>query len=127
MARRPRILIVDDEERIRQLLADYLDDFEEFDIRIAPSGEKALEKLAAKTADVAVVDMRLPGMSGEEFITRAGERKLCRFFLLHTGSMDYKLAKALKDLGMTREDVFLKPSDVDDILARIRALLGKDG
>ena len=36
--------------------------------------------------------------------------------------MDFNLSKGMKDLGMTSEDVFLKPSDVDEILARVRAV-----
>ncbi len=119
---KPRVFIIDDEDRIRQLVADYLDDFDEFEIRVAATGEDALEELAREPADVCIVDMRLPGISGEEFILTAGTRGLSKRFLLHTGSMDFNLSKGMKDLGMTSEDVFLKPSDVDEILARVRAV-----
>jgi len=119
---KPRVFIIDDEDRIRQLVADYLDDFDEFEVRVAATGEDALEELAREPADVCIVDMRLPGISGEEFIITAGTRGLCKHFLLHTGSMDFNLSKGMRELGMTSEDVFLKPSDVDEILARVRAV-----
>ena len=87
------VFIIDDEDRIRQLVADYLDDFDEFEIRVAATGEDALEELAREPADVCIVDMRLPGISGEEFILTAGTRGLSKRFLLHTGSMDFNLSK----------------------------------
>jgi len=124
---RPDILIIDDEVRIRQLLADYLDDLDEFDVRVADSGEAGLDMLGAKKADLCIVDMRLPGMSGEEFAHTANCLGLCPHFLLHTGSMDFSLSERLQAMGMTQHDVFLKPSEAGDILERIRAVLGTDG
>lgn len=128
MAHEPaRILIVDDEPPIRRLLVSYLEDYEEFAVREASSGEGALEELAREPADLAVVDMRLPGMSGEAFILAAGRAGLCRRFLLHTGSMDLVLSRELRDLGVTQPDVFLKPADVEALVERIRDLRGREG
>lgn len=124
----PRLLIVDDEERIRRLLLDFLEDHEEFQSRGANSAEEALEELAREPADLCIVDMRLPGMNGEAFILAAGKRGLCRRFLLHTGSVDLALSPALRDLGLTDRDVFFKPSDVERLLRRVREVLasGRD-
>lgn len=119
---RPNILILDDEERIRDLLIQYLDDFEEVEVRGAESGEQALEMLAGRPADVAVVDMRLPGMSGAQFIREAGRRGLCRHFLVHTGSVDMVLGDELAELGLTERDLFFKPTGADGILRRILEL-----
>jgi len=123
----PHILILDDEERIRDLLAQYLDDFDEFVVRGAESGEQALGMLREQPADVAVVDMRLPGMSGAQFIRKARSLGLCRRFLVHTGSVDMVLSDELKELGLVRRDLFFKPAGADDILARIRELLPEAG
>ena len=123
----PHILILDDEERIRDLLAQYLDDFDEFVVRGAESGEQALGMLREQPADVAVVDMRLPGMSGAQFIRQARSLGLCRRFLVHTGSVDIMLSDELKELGLVRRDLFFKPAGADDILARIRELLPEAG
>jgi len=121
------ILLLDDEERIRQLLILFLEDFEEFSARGAASGEEALEELARAPADLCVVDMRLPGMNGQEFILAARERGLCGRFILHTGSLDYLLPEELARLGLTGRDVFLKPCDMRALLARIRQLLDHPG
>lgn len=117
------ILILDDEERIRELLAQYLEDFDEFTVRGAPSGEQALDMLRGHPADLAVVDMRLPGMSGAQFIREASARGLCRHFLVHTGSVDMVLSDELRELGLTGRDLFFKPAGADAILGRIRELL----
>jgi len=121
----PHILLLDDEERIRDLLTQYLEDFEEFTIRSAHSGEQALELLAGEPADLAVVDMRLPGMSGTQFIREATARGTCRHFLVHTGSVDMVISAELKELGLTRQDMFFKPAGADAILARIRERLSQ--
>lgn len=118
-----RLLIVDDEERIRRLLLEYVEDHDEFQALGADSGEAALESLVHAPADLCVVDMRLPGMNGEAFIRAAAERGLCRRFLLHTGSVDLSLSQTLRGLGLTERDVFLKPADMDRLLGRIREIL----
>ena len=122
-ARRPALLIVDDEERIRRLLVEYLDDYGEFQVRVAASAEAGLRVLAREPADLCVVDMRLPAMDGEAFILEAVALGLCRRFILHTGSVDVTLSDALRAAGLTDRDVFLKPSDMQRLLERVRALL----
>ncbi|MBU1042405.1 MAG: response regulator [Proteobacteria bacterium] len=117
------VLILDDEERVRELLMDYLGEFDGFDLFGAGSGEEALEILRQRPATLCVVDMRLPGMDGAEFIESAAAERLCHHFVVHTGSMDFSLSQALKDLGMVQEDVFFKPVDAAVILARIRELI----
>lgn len=122
-----KLVILDDEERIRQLLVDFLEDFEEFSTRACDSGEAALEELQRDPADLCIVDMRLPGMNGEAFIIAAHARGLCRHFLLHTGSMDFTLTEPLLNLGLRENDVFLKPADTGEMLTRIRAVLNLPG
>lgn len=119
----PRLMILDDEDAIRQAMLDYLEDYEEFDLRSAVSGEDALEQLRVEPADLAVVDMRLPRMNGLEFIRTAREEKLCTHFLLHTGSIDLHLSSELGELGLVQDDLFHKPCPNEHILARIRDLL----
>ncbi|QLA21447.1 response regulator [Desulfolutivibrio sulfoxidireducens] len=124
---RPHILILDDEERIRELLAHFLEDFDEFAVSVADSGEQALADLAGWPADVAVVDMRLPGMSGTEFIVAAARDGVCRRFVVHTGSNELVLTEELAGLGLSERDIFYKPAGADRILGRIRELLSQGG
>lgn len=127
MKRPMRLMIIDDEERIRHLLLDYLEDFEGFALRAEESAEDALAALALEPADLCIVDMRLPGMDGQAFILKAWERGLCGKFILHTGSMDFMLTKELLGYGLTEADVFLKPCDMALMLARIQHLLSLPG
>jgi len=125
---RQPVLIIDDEERVRELLMDYLNEFDEFELFGAGSGEEALAMLRLRPARLCVVDMRLPGMDGAEFIEAAAAARLCHHFIVHTGSVDFTVSQALQDLGLTRKDVFYKPVDASQVLARIRALItGEEG
>ena len=121
----PRILIIDDEENIRTSLTYFLEDFEEFHIRSAHSSEAALELLREEPADLCIVDIRLPAMNGAEFIHIAMKEGLCMRHVLHTGSTDFHQFIDIKELGMTEDDVFLKPCDTMAMLWRIRQILQK--
>ncbi len=116
----PRVIIVDDESRMRSLLVQYLEDYEEFRLETADSGETALKLLAAEPADLCIVDIRLPGMDGAAFIREARKRGRCDRFLVHTGSLDLNLSEQLNIHGLCDEDVFYKPTDLDALLARLR-------
>jgi two-component system, OmpR family, response regulator len=118
-----RVCIIDDEAAIRRQLVNFLEDFDEFEIIVADSTEQALRLLEELPAAVALVDLRLPGQHGLDFITQARARGLCRKFLLHTGSLDAVLTPELSTLGLTQADIFHKPADLPAMLARIRALL----
>ncbi len=127
---RKNILVLDDEERVREMLLDYLSEFTEFDgfeLRGACSGEEALEMLRQRPAALCVVDLRLPGMNGTDFIESAAAAKLCGQFIVHTGSGEFSLPRALLDLGMVEQDVFYKPVDMAEIVARIRTLIKERG
>lgn len=123
MSTLPLILIVDDEERIRRLLSGAVEDQDDMRAVSAGSAEEALELLREEPADVAVVDLRLPGMDGEAFITQAHTQGLCRRFVLHSGSIDLVLTPAMEAAGMGPEDILQKPVGVDVILARLRSLM----
>ncbi len=122
-----RLMVIDDEERIRQLLLDYLEDYGDFALRAEESAEAALTELDQDHAELCIVDMRLPGMNGQAFILDAARRGLCGRFILHTGSMDFALTKDLLACGLTEDDVFFKPCDMALMLARIRHILKLPG
>jgi len=120
------ILVLDDEERVRELLLEYLSEFDEFTLIGAGSGEEALDLLRQSPVELCVVDIRLPGMSGADFIEAASAAGLSKLFIVHTGSGEFTLSGALLDLGLVKEDVFYKPVDAGEMLDRIRLLL-KEG
>lgn len=113
------VLLLDDDDLIRDCVTAYLDD-EGFSVHCAASGEAALELCARIRPVVCIADMRLPGMDGEKFIVTAhGICPSTRFFL-HTGML-YSLSDELRAIGMTADDVLLKPiHDLSKLVAKIR-------
>lgn len=104
-----RILIVDDEKGIPQALRDYLEDAGEYEVRVAGSGEEGLLLLPDFEPDACIVDMRLPGMDGNEFILTAHAARPDTIFIIHTGSVDYVLPERLREIGLTEEMIMHKP------------------
>ena len=105
---KPRILIVEDEEMVRINLEDFLED-DGFAVRAVGSGEQGLEVLDVDLFDAVIVDMRLPGIDGNAFIRAAGKKQPDLRFLIHTGSADYSLPSDIMELGVTSEQILLKP------------------
>lgn len=122
MKRQPRVMLIDDEHQIRSVFLSYFEDYDEFSIATASTAEEALDDLEETPADLCIVDMRLPGMDGAQFIAKA--RKGCRHFLIHTGSIDEELHQTLQRMGIPSEDYLLKPCDMKHLLERIRNHLG---
>ena len=102
------VLIVEDEEMIRETLGAYLEAYG-CQVSLAPCGEEGLLVLAAQQTDVAVVDVRLPGMSGSEFIVQAHAARPEMTFLIYTGSKNFSLPPELIKIGMSPEHIFEKP------------------
>lgn len=103
-----RVLVVDDEPSIRNSLVEYLQDCQ-FDVSSADSAEDALDLIARLPIDVALVDIRLPKLDGDSLILQAHLMRPRMRFLIHTGSVEYKLTDELKNFGISSEHVFLKP------------------
>ncbi len=102
------VLVLDDEPNIRESLAEYLMDCGFFTLT-AESAEKALELHLLDEVAVAVVDIRLGGMDGLEFIKRLHALRPAVRYLIHTGSTDFQLDQELRDIGLTELDVLFKP------------------
>jgi len=104
-----QILIVDDEAGLPDAIRDYLEDETEFAVTLATSGEEGIEMLDQIKPDVCIVDMRLPGMNGNEFIIKIHEKLPECKFIIHTGSIDYSLPPELKKIGITKDLILSKP------------------
>lgn len=113
------ILVVDDEEMVRENLEAYFED-EGFSVITAGSGEDALVLLDRRRPDVGIIDMRLPGMSGNDFILRAHQVLPTLHYLIHTGSTNYKLPEELLAIGVKHADVYIKPlQNMDELVQGI--------
>lgn len=102
------ILVIDDEESIRTSLSEFLKDYE-FNVDTAEDAEEALLMIEKRSYDVVIVDLRLPGMSGDTMISRAHKMDSSINFVIHTGSVEFTLPKELTDIGMTKDNIFIKP------------------
>ena len=122
------ILIVEDEEGIRINLAAFLDD-EGFNSIGVGTGEEALELVkSGQHFDLAIVDLRMPGMDGDEFIIKAAEVNPSLKYIIYTGSLEYILTKRLLALNLTKDNnLIFKPSiDMSEITRAIYANLEPD-
>ncbi len=102
------ILILDDESGVRQSFADYFED-QLWDVIQAASAEEALELAAEHTIHAAVVDMRLPGMDGNDFIRTMCEQACAAAFVICTGSPEYTMPDDLLRLRCVCRQIVLKP------------------
>ena len=103
-----RVLVVDDEASIRMSLTAFLEDYD-FDVSEAQSAEEALELMEYIPYNVGIIDLRLPGMSGDALILIAQQRCPHMHFIIHTGSSNYSLSEEMKIIGLTENHLFLKP------------------
>lgn len=111
------VLVIDDEPAICASLSAFLEDYG-FQASTAESAEEALDLMKSNTYDICIVDLRLPGMSGEDLILQAKERYPNQKHIIYTGSISYNLSDKLKEQGMRPEHVFLKPIRVLSLLVK---------
>ena len=114
-----RILVVEDDERIRSSMRLALEG-EGYDVMDVASGEEALELFAESPADVALIDLMLPGMDGFE-CCRALRRQSAVPIIIVTARADTHDVVAGLEAGA--DDYVTKPFVVKELAARIRALL----
>ncbi len=114
-----RILVVDDEREIRHCLVLSLEE-KGYTVLAAESGEKALEFLQQGPADVAIVDLLLPGIDGIELTKRIRQRSTLPIIFLSAIGDDKKKVEALESGA---DDYVTKPFSIEEVVARIRSVL----
>jgi len=112
-------MLVEDDHRIRKLLATTLAD-EDFDVIEAATGEEAVAHHDVREAQIAVVDLRLPGMSGLEVVRRLRQMTAAPIVILtaHGESND-----VVEGLEAGADDFLNKPIAGRELVARLRAIL----
>lgn len=118
------VLIVDDEEMIRENLKAYLED-EGMTVVAVDSGEQALHYLkSGYSFAVCIMDMRLPGIDGNTSIRHL--HTLCSHmsFIVHTGSSNYAIPDDFQNIGISKTHLHLKPLlDMAPLAAAVRTLI----
>lgn len=108
-----RILLVDDEENIREALREYLSAIDRHQVVTAANGQQALEKFAADRFDCAFLDLKMPGMSGVELLAKLREVDQTLPVVIMTGypSMD----AAIDTMRQGASDFLIKPFNLNQV------------
>jgi two-component system response regulator AtoC len=115
-----RVLIVDDERHIRDSLKKYLG-LEHIDAEGAETGEAALEALEKEPFDAVVLDLKLPGISGQEVLERMLRRGLPSPTIMI--SAHGEIADAVAALKAGARDYLVKPFDPAELVIKLRSLV----
>jgi excisionase family DNA binding protein len=118
---RPRILVVDDEASIRELLEKTLA-MSDYDVDTAPDGRTALERMRLYPYDLLITDLRMPGMDGLTVIREAKRYKADLPVLVITGYSTESSAIEAANLGVN--GYLTKPFRVSQVLGKTAKALG---
>jgi two-component system response regulator MprA len=115
-----RILVVDDDRAVRDALRRALT-LGGYEVQVAPDGAHALDMVAAEVPDAIVLDLGLPGIDGLEVCRRLRQLEN-RVPILVLTARD-AVADRIDGLDVGADDYMVKPFDVGELKARVRALL----
>ncbi|MGA2164910.1 MAG: response regulator transcription factor [Solirubrobacteraceae bacterium] len=119
-----RILVVDDDRAVREALRRALT-LAEYEVQLAEDGAQAIELVAQALPDAVVLDIGLPGIDGLE-VCRRLRRLGNRVPILMLTARD-AVADRIDGLDAGADDYLVKPFDVGELQARLRALLRRIG
>jgi two-component system response regulator RegX3 len=118
-----RVLVVEDEESFSDALS-YMLRREGFEVGIATNGPAALEEFERLGADIILLDLMLPGLSGTEVFRRVRAQSNVPVIMLT--AKDSEIDKVV-GLELGADDYVTKPFSSRELLARIRAVLRRGG
>lgn len=118
----PALVVVDDDHSVRDALCEYLSD-QSFDVRSAEDGAQLDRCLAERPADLVILDLMLPGEDGLSICRRLARDGQPILMLSAVGSTIDRVV----GLELGAADYLAKPFDPRELLARVRAVLRRDG
>lgn len=113
------LLVADDERWVRERLAHTIP-WQAHGIHTvyaACDGEEALELIVQNAIDIAIVDIRMPGLTGLEVIQKVREKGLSTLFIIISGYADFTYAQQAIAYGVT--NYMLKPVEADALVQRV--------
>ena len=119
MATRQRIMIVDDDTNIAELIALYLTK-ECFDTKIVEDGEDALREFDSFAPNLILLDLMLPGMDGYQVCRELRQRSNVPIIML---SAKGEVFDKVLGLELGADDYMIKPFDSKELVARVKAVL----
>ncbi len=121
-ASKHRILVVDDDEIVRKVVERILL-HHEYDVETIASGELACERMQTTKFDLMITDIRMPGMSGIELITKCKALNSKCAIMVITGAGTMELLIEASRAGAS--DFVLKPIEMEDLIQRVENALEK--
>jgi DNA-binding response OmpR family regulator len=119
VGRDPRVLVVEDDDEIAQVLQRSLR-LDGYDVRIAGDGEAALDQAAAYHPDLVILDLGLPKLDGIEVARRLRAADDVPILMLTARDA---VESRVEGLDSGADDYLVKPFERQELLARLRALL----
>jgi DNA-binding NtrC family response regulator len=119
-AGRRRVLIIDDEPAIRESLDTFLS-WEGYEVATAESGEAAVEQAKREAFDLAITDLRMPGMGGDETVAALKRINPSLPVIVVTGFASDEAAVRCSKEGAFR--IISKPVQLEDLLRLMEAAL----
>ena len=116
---KPRLLIVEDDVELAALLAGLIER-EGYEVDVAHDGQQGLHLGLTRSYRVMVLDRKLPGIDGLDLLARLRRRAVTARVLILTALGAH--AERVRGLDGGADDYLAKPFDLDELLARIRAL-----
>lgn len=114
-----RILVVEDEEKIREVLVSYLKQAG-FHVLEADTGKSALEIVFNEPPDLLLLDLMLPDLSGEDVCAEIRRQSTVPIIMLTAKS---SLSSRLQGLEIGADDYIIKPFEPAEVIARIHTVL----
>lgn len=120
-----KVLIVDDEFEIREVVAEYLETVGH-DVVAVGSGREAMDLLERQEPrfDIALVDWQMPGISGRDVILELGRRSATSAVLIITGHLSESLGRSTPHV---RTDIIHKPFSLSELQQRMKELVERRG
>lgn len=117
-----RVLIAEDEDGLRTTIAAWLGD-EGYEVQEAPNGLEAVKLVQSNDFDIALLDIRMPGMNGLEVLRYIRKNSPTTDAVMMTGMSDVGMAVEAMKLGS--REYLTKPIDLDQLVPQLSALMRK--
>lgn len=117
---RKRVLVVDDEENIRQILKEYLNEFG-YEVALAINGQEALQIYKNGRFDVILSDLVMKPVNGLELLSEVKKLDPHAIFIMITGYPS--IESALEAVKKGARDYITKPFNIDDIRLKLERVL----
>ena len=115
-----RVLVVEDETKVGSFIKRALEE-ESYAVDLCEDGAQGLDLALTGSYDLIMIDLMLPGLPGMEVLTRLRKEKSKTPVLILTAQS--KVDQRVKGLDAGADDYLTKPFAIDELLARVRALL----